>query len=107
MQIQCFWQEVRLTNFFLSYRTSNLKVYLFSIRFSSASARVFFSMKKYVIFRPHFCMSIPELTKLSHSGQKFSEKKKKSVCIGIQPYFEISLSWFMHKIFVNIRYVTV
>ena len=88
MQIQRFWQKVRLTSFFLSYKTSNLKVDLLSIRFSSASARVFFSMKKYVIFCPQFCMFIPALTKLSHAGQKFSEKKK-CVCNGIQPYFEI------------------
>ena len=53
------------------------KVNLHSISFSSAFVRFgafFFYMKKYALFRPHFYMSIPALTKLSHTGQKFPKK---------------------------------
>ena len=53
-------------------------------------------MKKYVLFHPHFYMSIAAQTKLLHNGQKFSEK---FFCKGVQLYFEISLLSFIHKIF--------
>ena len=41
----------------------------------SVFVRFFFSVKKYVLIRLHFYMPISALTKLSHAGQKFSEKK--------------------------------
>ena len=41
-------------------------------------------------------MSTSVLTRLTHTGQKFSEK---NFCKGVQPYFEISLLSFIHKIF--------
>ena len=50
-----------------------LIVNLHSIRFSSASPRVF--TKKFVRFRPHFRMFIPALNKLSHTGKNFPKKK--------------------------------
>ena len=49
------------------------------IRFSSAFVRFvrfFFSMKKYVPFRPHFYMSISALSRLSHTRPKYFEQKK-------------------------------
>ena len=62
--------------------TVMLKVDLHSIRFSSAFIRfcAFVLLhEKYVLFRPHFYMSITNRTRLSHTGQKFLEKKKKFV----------------------------
>ena len=46
------------------------------------------------------------LTKLSNTGQKLSEK---FFCKEVQPYFEISLLSFIHKIFEQnlYQYVTV
>ena len=57
-------------------------------------------MKKYVFFRPYFLygVSISALTRLSHTGQKFS---KKNSCEGIQLNVETSLSSLMHKIFIS------
>ena len=43
-------------------------------------------MKKYVLFRPQLYMSISALTRLSHAGQRFSEKK---FCEGLQLYSPI------------------
>ena len=85
----------------------SLKVNLPSIRFSSVFfLRFCFSLNKYVLFYPHFYMSISALTKQSHTGQKLS---KKNFCKGVQPYFKISLSSFIHKIFEQNfnQYVTV
>ena len=66
---------------------------LHSIRFSSAfSVFVPFSpSKRMFFFRPYFLygMSISVLTRLSHTGQKFS---KKNSCEGIQLNVEMSLS---------------
>ena len=83
-----------------------LKVNLHSIHFSSVFLRFCFSVNKYVLFHPHFYMSISALTKLSHIGQKLSEK---IFCKGAQPYFKISLLSFMHKIFEQsfYQYITV
>ena len=58
---------------------SSLKVNLHSIRFSSVFVRFFtFLLLReqvlYVLFHPQFVMSISALTKLSHTGQKLSEK---------------------------------
>ena len=61
-------------------------------------------MKKYALFHPHFCMSISAPTKLSHTGEKFSEKK---FLWRIQLYFEISLLSFIHKIFEQNFYLYV
>ena len=52
---------------------------LYSIYFT----RAFFSMQKYVLLY---------------------QFRKKKFFKGVQPYFEISLSSFIHKIFINIRY---
>ena len=60
---------------------------------------MFFSMKKYVVFCRRYVMSISSLTGLSHTGQKFSEKK---FCKRVQPYFEISLSSFIYTQFLSI-----
>ena len=74
-----------------------MKVKLHSIRFSSVFFYVFASsVNKYVLFHPHFYKSIPALTKLSHSGQKLSEK---IFCSRVQPYFEILLLSFIRKVF--------
>ena len=51
---------------------------LHSIRFSYVFVRFLrncFSVKKYELFPPYFYMSISALTRQSHTGQKFSEKK--------------------------------
>ena len=52
-----------------------LKVKLHSIRFSSVFLCFCFSLTKYALFHPHFYVSISALTRQSHTGQKFSEKK--------------------------------
>ena len=59
-------------------------------------------MKKYAIFHPHFYISISALTRLPHTGQKFSEK---IFCKGVQLYFEILLLSFIHKIFEQSFYL--
>ena len=41
-------------------------------------------------------MCTSALTRLTHTGQKFSEK---NFCKGMQPYFEISLLSYIRKIF--------
>ena len=80
------------------------------IRFSSALVRFvrfFFSMKKFVPFRPHFHMSISALSRLSHTRPKYFEQKKN--CKGVQPYFEISLllvhtqNFYQHITFYLVR----
>ena len=43
-------------------------------------------------------MSMSALTRLSHTGKKFSEK---NFYEGVQLYFEISLSSFNHEIFLT------
>ena len=50
-------------------------VCLFFVRFCACLYGNFFLFhEKYVLFRPHFYMSIFAPTKLLHAGQKFSEK---------------------------------
>ena len=82
-------------NFRVSVTTHGIKVNLHSIHFSSVFLRFCFSVNKYVLFHPHFCMSISALTKLSHTGQKLSERIFRK---GIQPYFEISLLSFIPEV---------
>ena len=48
--------------------------------------------------------SISALTKLSHAGRKFYAKM---FAKDYNPIFEISLSSFIHKKFLSIRYITV
>ena len=64
----------------------NLLLLPFFVRFS-------FSMKKYVLFRPPFYISIFALTILSHTEQKFSETKM-FFSMENNPNFEMSLSLF-------------
>ena len=49
-------------------------------------------MKKYVLFRPHFCRSKSVLTRPSHSGQFF-------FCDGVHLFIKVSLSSFIPEIF--------
>ena len=71
-----------------NHNSDQLKVDLRSICFLSAFGRLFFSIKKYALFRPHFYMSISALTRVSHSGQKLSEN---IICKGVQLCFKMSL----------------
>ena len=63
-----------------------------------------FSVKKYALFHLHFYTSISALTKLSHTGQKFS---KKIFLERVQLYFEILLLSFIHNIFEQNFYLYV
>ena len=61
-----------------------------------------------LFFRPHFYIAIfstYQTITASHTGQKFSEKKK-IFCKAVQPYFEILLSSLMHKVFINVSQST-
>ena len=91
-----------------SYKTPILKVDLISIRFFVRFCpRFLHSWKSNCSFSSAFLHAHTRTYQiLSHTGQKFSEKKKVFVT-GYSPILKYRCSSFMHKIFVKIRYVTV
>ena len=85
------------------WRKGEFTQYPFFVRFF---LRFYFSVNKYVLFHLHVYMPISALTKLSHTGQKLSEKM---FLRRVQPYFEIIFLSFIDKIFEQnfYQYITV